>query len=67
MADNLRGHGAKTLGVQSLGDLSNITIHDISMRAGWVLKFFDIFLTIGLTHCHQVWVQAKWFPSRQPH
>ena len=34
MSDDLRAHGAKKLGVQRLGDLLNITIQDISMRAG---------------------------------
>ena len=43
MSENLRAHGAKKLGVQRLGDLLNITIQDISMRAGWVLKSFNTF------------------------
>ena len=43
MSDDLRAHGAKKLGVQRLGDLLNITIQDISMRAGWVLKSFNTF------------------------
>ena len=43
MAPDVKAHGPKKLGVQTLGDLLTITIQDISMRAGWVLKSFNTF------------------------
>ena len=36
-------HGAKKLGIQTLGDLLTISIQDISMRGGWALKSFNTF------------------------
>ena len=59
MAPDVKAHGPKKLGVQTLGDLLTITIQDISMRAGWVLKSFNTFLTIGLGHYLLVCVQVK--------
>ena len=43
MSPDVKAHGPKKLGVQTLGDLLTITIQDISMRAGWVLKSFNTF------------------------
>lgn len=39
----LKAHGAKKLGVQTLGDLLTVNITDISMRGGWALKSFNTF------------------------
>ena len=43
LSPKLGQHGAKKLGVQTLGDLLTISIQDISMRAGWALKAFNTF------------------------
>ena len=43
MKDGLNAHGAKKLGIQTLGDLLTISIQDISMRGGWALKSFNTF------------------------
>ena len=40
---NIRAHGCKKLGIQTLGNLLTITIQDISMRGGWALKSFNTF------------------------
>ena len=40
---NLKAHGCKKLGIQTLGDLLTISIQDISMRGGWELKSFNTF------------------------
>ena len=34
VAKNLAAHGAKKLGIQTMGDMMNMTIQDISMRGG---------------------------------
>ena len=39
----VKQHGAKKLGIQTLGDLLTISIQDISMRGGWALKAFNTF------------------------
>ena len=44
---NLKAHGCKKLGIQTLGDLLTISIQDISMRGGWELKSFNIFFITG--------------------
>ena len=41
--ENLKAHGCKKLGIQTLGDLLTISIQDISMRGGWALKSFNTF------------------------
>ena len=41
--DNVQAHGAKKLGIQTLGNLLTINIQDISMRGGWALKAFNTF------------------------
>ena len=40
---NVRAHGCKKLGIQTLGNLLTISIQDISMRGGWALKSFNTF------------------------
>ena len=44
---NLKGgtkaHGAKKLGIQTLGELLSILIQDVSVRGGWTLKYFNAF------------------------
>ena len=40
---NLKAHGCKKLGIQTLGDLLTISIQDISMQGGWELKSFNTF------------------------
>ena len=39
----IRAHGCKKLGIQTLGNLLTISIQDISMRGGWALKSFNTF------------------------
>jgi len=41
--DNLKAHGCKKLGIQTLGNLLTLSIQDISMRGGWALKSFNTF------------------------
>ena len=43
IAPDVKAREPKKLGVQTLGDLLTMTIQDISMRAGWVLKSFNTF------------------------
>ena len=38
---------AKKFGIHKLGDSLSISVQYISMREGWGLKPFNIFLTIG--------------------
>ena len=59
IAASLAAHGAKKLGIQTMGDLMSMTIQDISMRGGWTLKSFNTFLTIGLGHLPLVSDQVK--------
>ena len=40
---DLKGHGAKKLGVQILDDLLTINIQDILFRCEWALKAFNTF------------------------
>ena len=56
---NLKAHGCKKLGIQTLGDLLTISIQDISMRGGWELNLSIPFLTIGLAHFQQVFGQGR--------
>ena len=44
---DLKAHIVKKLCIQILGDLLTLSISDISMRGGWVLKLFNTFLTTG--------------------
>ena len=41
--EDVKAHGAKKLGIQTLGNLLTINIQDISMRGGWALKAFNTF------------------------
>jgi len=43
VAKNLAAHGAKKLGIQTMGDMMSMSIQDISMRGGWALKSFNTF------------------------
>ena len=43
VAASLAAHGAKKLGIQTMGDIMSMTIQDISMRGGWALKSFNTF------------------------
>ena len=43
MVSNVKAYRPPKIGVQTLGDLLTITIQDICMRTGWVLKSFNTF------------------------
>ena len=59
VAQNLAAHGAKKLGIQTMGDIMTMTIQDISMRGGWALKSFNTFFTIRLARTFLVLGRAK--------